>query len=666
MLEISTRPPSTGVSRLHTCALTALLLCIAWICPAQAAPDGAGLTARRRLAVLELTDTTGQQAAGASWLGETIRTRAARRMGDAWLLLTRENILAMLPPGVDLASCEGDCEVETGRNIGAHAVMTGTLAQVDGAWRVSLHLYDTASGALTRARQISARRLGALEAPLEVAVDALLDALPGALSAAEAHATEGPSLRQAGALHKKRLEASPYTPTSRWEKARPGLKVMTADQQGAEIYVDGALVGRTPLWLPGAGGTWRFEIRARDHHPLEVEAVAWGQGEAWMVQVPLSPAWDQIRVHSAIAGATVLIDGARVGEAPYTSAPLPPGLYRIKITHPCAPTPFEREVQVKGTEQTLDVYAALISRCGGLEIQSEPPGATVHAPFVGGDRVRTPHRFDQLPAGRFVVRVESEGYRSEQVAVEIEAGEITRLGLPLTPLFGEAEIVAEDHLHRPCGGYVLVDGQEVGRSPWRGKLQAGRRKISVGCGVAQDATGALTVMEGRRSAAALTADDRSVELEYRTDPVFGAHYFGVGGWFDERRPWRVRRGMGMDFGFQGFGPSGDPWAISGWSLGLYQSVAMPLGTPRVEAIGHLRLAVGGVSCTADAEAEGRCQRKEKDARDTLGLFSTRAGARVHLKALYVEGGWQLQLPFGAGDFELVSRHGPWLGAGWLF
>ena len=58
-------------------------------------------------------------AAEVRYLTERVRGVAQGRASDALMLMTRANLLALLPPGVDLADCEGECEVETGRSIGA-------------------------------------------------------------------------------------------------------------------------------------------------------------------------------------------------------------------------------------------------------------------------------------------------------------------------------------------------------------------------------------------------------------------------------------------------------------------------------------------------------------------------------------------------------------------
>ena len=63
-------------------------------------------------------------------------------------MITKENILVMLPSGKTLADCEGSCAVDTGRKIGAHWVLVGEVVRFGATIRVTLKLHHTASGIL--------------------------------------------------------------------------------------------------------------------------------------------------------------------------------------------------------------------------------------------------------------------------------------------------------------------------------------------------------------------------------------------------------------------------------------------------------------------------------------------------------------------------------------
>ena len=123
-----------------------------------------------KIAVLSLGDGAGISATEIAYLTDRIRGIALEldptQPPTQFLVMTRENILEMLPPGVDLASCEGACEVETGRNIGADYVVTGEIIRFGDGLRASLRLYDTRTAALIAQQSASAKAVQGLEGPI--------------------------------------------------------------------------------------------------------------------------------------------------------------------------------------------------------------------------------------------------------------------------------------------------------------------------------------------------------------------------------------------------------------------------------------------------------------------------------------------------------------------
>jgi hypothetical protein len=97
-------------------ALVVLLtqLAIAHAAPAQ----------QHRLAVVELRNTAGLRDEEVTYLTDQARTQASKALaGERFLMMTRESIVALLPPGKTLADCaKMQCEVEVGRTIGAECL----------------------------------------------------------------------------------------------------------------------------------------------------------------------------------------------------------------------------------------------------------------------------------------------------------------------------------------------------------------------------------------------------------------------------------------------------------------------------------------------------------------------------------------------------------------
>ncbi|MFN3197692.1 MAG: hypothetical protein ACE366_04650 [Bradymonadia bacterium] len=133
-----------------------------------------------RIVVLELTLQKGTPVEAGPYLTDVIRAQALTLPPDRYFVLTRENLLEALPPGVDLAACEGACEVETGRNVGADYVVSGEIIALGGSLKVALKLLRTSDGRLLGAQHTSAANVEGLEAAIKSGATMLLSHLSSA------------------------------------------------------------------------------------------------------------------------------------------------------------------------------------------------------------------------------------------------------------------------------------------------------------------------------------------------------------------------------------------------------------------------------------------------------------------------------------------------------
>ncbi|MBU0554118.1 hypothetical protein KKF91_12290 [Myxococcota bacterium] len=147
--------------------------------PAQALLQPASAPSLARIAILELSNEAQLRPQEVSYLTDLIREEALARLPRRrYFVMTRENLLEQLPPGADLAACEGACEVETGRNVGADFVISGRVLRFGEALRVALKLHETKRGALLSAGRASGASVTALEGATVEASRTLLGPLP--------------------------------------------------------------------------------------------------------------------------------------------------------------------------------------------------------------------------------------------------------------------------------------------------------------------------------------------------------------------------------------------------------------------------------------------------------------------------------------------------------
>jgi hypothetical protein len=89
-------------------------------------------------------------------------------------VITRENLLVLLQAtGKDAAQCEGECEVDTGRRIGADDVISGEVLKVGSRYKISLKLHETRDGRLLSTSVASGKTIDELDENLQSAASDL-------------------------------------------------------------------------------------------------------------------------------------------------------------------------------------------------------------------------------------------------------------------------------------------------------------------------------------------------------------------------------------------------------------------------------------------------------------------------------------------------------------
>jgi hypothetical protein len=108
-----------------------------------------------RIAVLPIVNLLGKQALLSRdeihVLSTIIQKNVQKHTQRYFQVMTTENIRQLLPPGKTLEDCVGDCEVEYGRSLGAHYMITGSLVKFGkkpNSMRLILKMHDTKKGTL--------------------------------------------------------------------------------------------------------------------------------------------------------------------------------------------------------------------------------------------------------------------------------------------------------------------------------------------------------------------------------------------------------------------------------------------------------------------------------------------------------------------------------------
>jgi TolB-like protein len=417
---------------------------------ALSAPEDAW-AAKRKVAILELQNPAGLSDQEAAYLTDAVRLQAQKSLpADQFQLMTRENILEYLPPGTTLAQCEGNCEVETGRKVGADFVITGDIRKFGTQLKVGLRVHDTATGEMKAAEVGSGRTVDELEAPVKEAAAQLLDRLVG-----------GPRVVADAKVQVSRVD-DPKDDGSQIKnppRDERGFLIVESTPKGARVFINGQEKGDTPYQAELMVGEYVVLVKPLKNLYAAASKRVTVTTTKQRVQMELAPTFGNLRVESEPPGAEILLGSEPTGRVtPFTFKEKPGGRYpvtvRLNLYKPATQT-----VELGGGKDSV-VKVQLAPDFGVLEVTSTPAGADI---VLDGESTgaRTPHTFPAKRGGEYEVSVSLPPLYLPQVRrVQLADGKRTKLDVQLDANFGGLTVTSE-----PSGMPVLLDGAAVGSTP---------------------------------------------------------------------------------------------------------------------------------------------------------------------------------------------------------
>jgi hypothetical protein len=209
---------------------------------------------------------------------------------------------------------------------------------------------------------------------------------------------------------------------------------------------------------------------------------------------------------SSPSGAMVEMDGEVLCETPCSKS-IVKGLHEVEI----------KKLRYKTWRDDLDVSenrnvsARLAPNFGWLTVHSAPAGlaVTLNGEVVG----TTPLLAVEIDPGAYEVLVTDLRYHDAGERVNLAAGEKKTISVTLKPKQGGLKVAAVDRRGNALVAEVSVDGEQVGETPWAGKVMVGERRVGVGVGEAlweQTVTVRLRQVESLAAVLDLSARPRVV------------------------------------------------------------------------------------------------------------------------------------------------------------
>lgn len=296
------------------------------------------------------------------YLTNMLREQAVRELPAElnFTIMTRENIMMMLPPGKSIEDCEGSCLAETGKNIAADYVAQARLGKVGSSISISAELYETASSKLVA----SFNGLGA-------DVNALMDVIKA----------KSPDF-----FRKARNSETGIVRTSFDGLSNQSFAVnVTTNPSGAALSIDGRPVPQcasTPCKVLVEAGSHRFVAVLQHHEDAEQQITVSQNGQ--QISLDLVPRYGTLELDLAFSdGGSYDELNIKVDDNPEPSSDkvlIDPGTHNVSIEHRCyAPISFKIGIS-KDKKETFK--EKLKSLKGGISLKAHSASGEEQNLFV--------------------------------------------------------------------------------------------------------------------------------------------------------------------------------------------------------------------------------------------------------------------------------------------
>jgi len=231
------------------------------------------------------------------------------------------------------------------------------------------------------------------------------------------------------------------------------LVLLKTEPAGADVRLDGASLGMTPLLLTtlDAGRTYAFELALNGYRARKIEVTPAGRRPIARTEALVLDS-GTVSCASEPAGAEVFVNGVSRGVTPVTVERVPKGVASVRIVKE-GYQPEVRELRLEpGESQTLSV--ALKGLPARVTVVSVPEQGRV---FMDNDyQGKAPVTFSAA-AGEHTLRVEQTGCAPITRKIEVTLGQKITEEFKMENVLGRLEVITT-----PPGARVFVDGKSAG------------------------------------------------------------------------------------------------------------------------------------------------------------------------------------------------------------
>jgi len=256
--------------------------------------------------------------------------------------------------------------------------------------------------------------------------------------------------------HQEPIEVGNETVRFSKKLERPPTLDVSSLPPGASVYLDGKLLGTTPLKtnkVTSGTRTLRVEL---EKHDVWIDTVILENEKIATVKAGLTKQLGTLSIESDPAGARIYLDRVALGETPFTTSGLPVGKYEVEIRKENYYPWKDTATVVK--DKTTEVVATLSGIPGSISVASTPSGAKVY--LNDSYQGLTPLSISSLRAGRYRLRVSMDRYGDYQGEVAVNWNATATVNAVLPPEIGSISVASN-----PAGAEVYLDGRHLGSTP---------------------------------------------------------------------------------------------------------------------------------------------------------------------------------------------------------
>lgn len=252
----------------------------------------------------------------------------------------------------------------------------------------------------------------------------------------------------------------------------PGfLDLSTGSLNGAEVIIDGELVGTTPLTqLELAAGEHTLLLRKARYESRQTSVTMTGRSTSQSLELELLPAWANVSLQTTPSGATVTVDGEVVGTTPLTTELLSGD--REVLVKLQSHKAWTSKLTITAREDMAVEPITLEPADGLVLLRSTPTNASVTVDGVY--KGQTPLELSLPPTSNHQLLFFLNGYEEEQRQLRTQADGESNINVTLKPIVNSVEIAVT-----PADAELFVNGVSRGNANQTLELLAASQTLEI-------------------------------------------------------------------------------------------------------------------------------------------------------------------------------------------